>query len=211
LRDRDAISPQLLSLGDPSCLELLTLSLAIFDLADAIVSDLLAFDHSALRLKPVCAHLLPLCGTSLPFHLLPALGGTGLNSLDALRRLATLGTLDPLRTRGALEGGEALRALHARCGEGLALRTRGEAATAATPLDGLRPLGTAAALLHDRRAVLAPTAVGPRARRGSNRERSNAGCEKHPGHHKISFRTARTARSPHRSFASTDGTCGLAH
>jgi hypothetical protein len=48
--------------------------------------------------------------------------------------------------------------------------------------------------------LIAPAAaMRPRASRGCDRERGDAGCEKHPGHDKISFRTAKTARSLHRS------------
>jgi hypothetical protein len=61
------------------------------------------------------------------------------------------------------------------------------AATAATAVVLMRPLVT-----------LAP-AVRARASRGCDRERGDAGCEKHPGHEEISFRTAKTARPLHRS------------
>jgi hypothetical protein len=66
-------------------------------------------------------------------------------------------------------------------------------------------------LVHRRLAVLAATAaMRPRTCRGCDRQCGNTCGEKHPGHHNISFRTAKTARSPRRSNTSTDGTGTLA-
>lgn len=45
------------------------------------------------------------------------------------------------------------------------------------------------------------TAMRTRTRRGCDRQRGNARCEKHPGHYTISSRTVKTARSLHRSNA----------
>jgi hypothetical protein len=179
-----------------------------------VVADLLPLDGAVLRLT-VGANLLPLGRARLTLHLLLALGRTSLRAFDALRtRLMALGdaspldalstrraTLGPLHALGALRALGPLRMLHARSLESLALRPR-DMAAAATAARRLSSLATAAALLGDRRlAILTPAAVGPRACRGCDREGSDARCEKHPGHHKISFRTARTARSPHRSNA----------
>jgi hypothetical protein len=181
-----------------------------------IVADLLPLDRAVLRLS-VGAHLLPLGSPSLPLHLLLPLGSTSLRALDALRtRLVTLGDASPLdalstfrprlTTLGSLDALDTLRALgplrmlHSRRLERLALRPRDVAAAPASARR-LSPLATAA-LLGDRRlAILTPAAVGPRTCRGCDRKRCNARCEKHPGHQKISFRTAKTARSPHRSNA----------
>jgi hypothetical protein len=58
---------------------------------------------------------------------------------------------------------------------------------------------TAVALMSLLITLAAAAAVRPRTCRGCDRERGDAGCEKHPGHDKISFRTAKTARSLHRS------------
>jgi hypothetical protein len=83
-----------------------------------------------------------------------------------------------------------LRTLHARRGEAAAV------ATATTAAVHERGMATATAAM-----VAAAVPVRSCIRRGRDRQRSNAGREKHPGHEKISFRTAKTARSWHRSNA----------
>jgi len=107
---------------------------------------------------------------------------------DALRPCLLM-----LRARLALLGrSEALLVLHSRRGNRLALS--GEATATATAL-ARRSLGmtagtTAAAATTDLiglAVVSAMTAVRPRIRRGCDRQRGDAGCEKDPGHHNFSF------------------------
>jgi hypothetical protein len=62
---------------------------------------------------------------------------------------------------------------------------------------------SAPALFSRRRAAAtamrAATAAGLCRSRARNRQSGDARGEKQPGHRKISFRTVKTARSPHRS------------
>jgi hypothetical protein len=50
-------------------------------------------------------------------------------------------------------------------------------------------------------ATIAMAAAGLCSRRGRNRQSGDARGEKQPGHRKLSFRTVKTVRSPHRSTA----------
>jgi hypothetical protein len=131
-------------------------------------------------------------------------GYAGLRSLSMLRPRPlpfrdALRPLDMLRPRllafGALG---VLRTLHSRSGAGLALRPLRRmvvAVVAATTLRGV--LGAIAPLL----------AVRPRARRGCDRQRGNARCEKHPGH---DFVSSRTVKRPVRGTVPTSKRMELA-
>jgi hypothetical protein len=140
--------------------------------------------------------------------------------------LLALGThLHVLSPPGTLNC-KALRVLHARGREGLPLHRRGSKSAAApvatAAAEGLdahsaaAPVATATAESLDLGALAAATAapldlnlglpvltaaMAARASigRGRNRESGNARCEKHPGHHNFSFRTARTVSPLHRS------------
>jgi hypothetical protein len=80
------------------------------------------------------------------------------------------------------------------------------AAATTTAAATLLSLGRTAAAI----AMAASIAARLRCSRARNRQNGDSRGEKQPGHRKFSFRTVRTARSPHRSNALTDGTCGLA-
>jgi hypothetical protein len=69
------------------------------------------------------------------------------------------------------------------------------AVTATTAATALFSLGRTAAAI----AVAAAVAAGLRCSRACHRQSGDSRGEKQPGHRKISFRTARTVRSPHRS------------
>jgi hypothetical protein len=127
--------------------------------------------HSRLALDTLRTRLVML-GTRLTFDTLR----TRLMTLGArltfgpLRtRLMTLGArlaLGPLRTLGPLERGEMLLTLRARRLPLSALPLRMLPATAAVDL----------------RRLLVLAVVRPRIRRGCDRQRGDAGCEKNPGH-----------------------------
>jgi hypothetical protein len=201
-----AIKPKLLTL------RLLTLSHPTLD--RLAISDLAPLDVAVVRLRAIGAHLLPLGNPILRLNVLIPVRHTSVRPLRALRMsLAPLGCPSPLRPRlvslGALRSRlmafsplRMLRVLDAWRVGSLALWTGGMAAAAASALHlGALAGATVLMLGGSRLAILTPAAVGPRACRGCDRKRCDARCEKHPGHEKISFRTARTARSPHRSNA----------
>jgi hypothetical protein len=96
-------------------------------------------------------------------------------------------------------------ALHSRRRHGLP-----SAAASAAALDPLRLLATAAAMSLESGLVAPRLTVRPRARRGCDRERGNAGCEKNPGH-KSSPLNSKTVRTAHRSHRQTGGTRTLPH
>jgi hypothetical protein len=181
------------------CLKLLTHRGTVLRLLDAVGSELLAIH----RLGPIGARLLTRSDALLRVH---AVGSRLLTSGDTLLRPAVAGAHllsarhPRLRAIGVgrarlFTHGEALRtlrpfdreallalhprrrlALHPRGRIGLPLRTL--LGMAATPTAALECwLGTAAAML----------AVRPRACRGCDRQRGDAGCEKDPGHKIDSF------------------------
>jgi len=76
--------------------------------------------------------------------------------------------------------------------DGLAAATAAVAVTTATALDGSR--GTTV-------TFAAAIATGLCCQRSRNRQSGDTCGEKQPGHRKISFRTVRTARRPHRSHS----------
>jgi hypothetical protein len=135
-------------------------------------------------------HLLALCEAilgpgTIRVHLL-ALGHARLRA--HLLRPEMLALRVHLGTLRALDRGETLLALHARRCEGLPLHARRcESGSTA-----------AASHLHLRAASAGPV-VGACAGRRCDRQGGNARGEKHPGHDIISFRTAKTVRSLHRS------------
>jgi hypothetical protein len=155
----------------------------------AILSDLLTVGHPGLHVRPIGPDLLAFRHASLRLMArLLALCHASLLAFDALRPCLLM-----LRARLALLGrSEALLVLHSRRGNRLALS--GEATATATAL-ARRSLGmtagttTAAATtdLIGLAVVSAMTAVRPRIRRGCDRQRGDAGCEKDPGHHNFSF------------------------
>ncbi|HEY7006304.1 MAG TPA: hypothetical protein VH392_07435, partial [Sphingomicrobium sp.] len=124
---------------------------------DTLRSRLLALCYARLALHPLRAGLRTLRHAGRTLHAL-------------LTRLLALGALGPF---GSLERGEMLLTLHAR---GCPLHLCGRAATAA--LSALGVLSASATLLRRGLAVL----VRPRTRRGCDRQRGDAGCEKNPGH-----------------------------
>jgi hypothetical protein len=107
-----------------------------------------------------------------------------------VRRTRLLTHLEALRMLRPLDRGEALLPLHPGCGEGLALHSLRSERLALHPRRGI---GLA---LHPRRAATAATTalesglasatpmltVRPRIRRGCDRQRGDAGCEKDPAH-----------------------------
>jgi hypothetical protein len=167
--------------------ELLALGLAGLRLLHAVVANLLALEPDLLALNPRGGNAL------LTFN-------PGLLALNPHRGNALLTfdpgllALDPHRGDALLPLYANLLALHAHL---LALHAR-RLRSGLLSLGSLRTLGDA-------------IFVRPRICRGCDRQRGDSRGEKHPGHHKISFRTARTVRPPHRSHRLTDGTRVLAH
>jgi hypothetical protein len=126
---------------------------------------------------------------TLPVLLLPLHG----KALSAHAMSATAAPSEHLRLAAAVVSTTATAGKHLGAAAVVAATT----ATAGKGL-GVSATTTAAAVLLSLLVALA-AAMRPRTSRGCDRERGDAGCEKHPGHDKISFRTAKTARSLHRS------------
>jgi hypothetical protein len=169
--------PPLLALS----LELLTIRGAVVDAVDAAIGHpRLPFDmlrprllalHSRLALDALRPCLMAL-GSRLTFRALrPCLMALGSRlTLDTLR--ARLMTFGPRLTFRALRPClMALGALHAR-------------STLRPLLVTLRPLGMlpATATLHRSGLAVIAASMRPRIRRGCDRQRGDAGCEKNPGH-----------------------------
>jgi hypothetical protein len=197
------VGPDLLLLSHPVLLNLLALSdtvlLDLLTLSDAVLLNLLALSHSILLNLLTLGHAVLLDLLTLGEAVLDLLTrlhplSTHLSLLHSLRtRLDPLGAhclnpLDPLR---ALDRCHALLALDARRRKRLTLHARSaellDTLGALRRSVGLGALASAAApaLGNCKRgltAMAAATAVGPRACRGCDRERGNAGCEKYPGH-----------------------------
>jgi hypothetical protein len=224
-----AVATQLLALESASLLafgyaRLLTLKAA------SLLSRLLAFETSRLLARLVAletASLLPSLLTFEATRLLPrllAFEPACLLTFDALlpwRRIAaTMATTTAAHEGKAATTVAATAAAEDRSSETataamavttaaafeycLAAATAVTAAAAATALFSLRRPATAI-------AMAASVAARLRCSRARDRQSGDSRGEKQPGHRKFSFRTVRTARSPHRSNALTDGTCGLAH
>jgi hypothetical protein len=200
----EAVGPHLLAIGQ---LGLLTLQAASLLALDA--TNLLAFDACLLALDP--ADLLPLNRTGLltfdaadllaldrshwrPFETssLLALDDAGLPALDRARLLAHHLTLDA--HLGCREAAAAASAT--------AAPEHGWTATPAASRLGRLRCATAA-LLRLRSAAATSAGVAAarrlRCRPARNRQSGDPGGQKQPGHRKISSRTVKTARSPHRS------------
>ncbi|HWC55584.1 MAG TPA: hypothetical protein VG434_01270, partial [Sphingomicrobium sp.] len=126
---------------------------------------------------------------TLPVRLLPLHG----KALGAHAMSATAAASEHLRLAAAVVSATATAGKHL----GAAAVVSTTAATAAGKGLGVTAASATAVVLGLLIALAA--AVRPRTSRGCDRERGDAGCEKHPGHDKISFRTAKTARSLHRS------------
>jgi hypothetical protein len=150
----------------------------------AVYADLLAISHARLRVTAVRMNLLPLgypslgmaaVGVSLLPGRHPSLGPVGM--------LAVLRPLERGHTLGVLRPREALRA---HC-----VAASAATAAAALRLGALASATASAAMVHESLLALLSTAtmtaVRPRIRRGCDRQRGNAGCEKDPGHHNFSF------------------------
>jgi hypothetical protein len=169
-----AVRHLLLRLGAVGANLLLTLRHLLLRLG-AVRANLLPLRHLLLRLRMVGADLFASSYALLRLgvirtHLL-TLGDAGLHARLAL----TLGSLDALWT--------------------LSLRV-----AAAPALVRLRPLAAPVVVIRPLGLLIALAAVvRTRTCRGCDRHRGNACGEKHPGHDSNSFRTAKTARSLHRS------------
>jgi hypothetical protein len=171
--------------------------------SEAVVAQLLTLDAigpKLLTLDPVCPDLLAFDAVRafgadlLPFNAMRAIG-TNLLALDAVRPLDALGFFAPIlegrHARAALTAlrVEALRPFSALRAE--SLRPLGARhGRALGPLDTLRLGGhLAAAAALDRGgslAALAAMSAPFRTGRGCDRQRGDAGGEKHPGQHEIS-------------------------
>jgi hypothetical protein len=137
--------------------------------------------HAALTMLPLGLHLDALRMLLLSLH--------G-KALRAHSMSATAAASEHLRLAAAVVSTTATARKHL-----------GVAAAATAPASeglGVSATTAATAVLLSLLVALA-AAMRPRTSRGCDRERGDAGCEKHPGHDKISFRTAKTARSLHRS------------
>jgi hypothetical protein len=132
----------------------------------------------------------------------PALSALALGlHLEARRMLLLALHGEALRAHGmaATAAGKHLRLAVATAGECLNVPAAVVSTTATTGEHrGMATAATASAVVLS--LLVAPAAtMRTRASRGCDRERGYAGREKHPGHDRISFRTAKTARSLHRS------------
>ena len=136
----------------------------------------MAVGHAGLALDTL-RRLVPL-DASLTLHTLRCLmtldAGLTLHTLRP--RLLALRTLDALRTLGPLPLGSLCRS------ELLTLHARRALRPLFTTLSPLRLLAATPAL-RGSLTVLAAS-MRPRIRRGCDRQRGNAGCEKNPGHTK---------------------------
>jgi hypothetical protein len=163
---------------------------------NAVVMHLLASRHAILRVRTIAVLALDGLGLRAALSVLPLdvlllpLHG---EALRAHGMSATAAPSEHLRVAAAVVS-------TAAASEHLGMATTVVAATAAATSErrGVSAAATAAAVLLSLLIALA-AAVRPRASRGCDREGGDAGREKHPGHDRISFRTAKTARSLHRS------------
>jgi hypothetical protein len=177
---------------------LISVSVALVLRLNAVVTHLLASRHAILRDRTIAVLALDGLGLRAALPVLPLdvlllpLHG------EALRvhgMSATAAASEHLRVAAAV-----VSTATAAASEHLGMATTVVAATAAATSErrGVSAAATAAAVLLSLLIALA-AAMRPRASRGCDRERGDAGREKHPGHDRISFRTAKTARSLHRS------------
>ena len=174
-----AVAAHLLPLGLQLLLAALTVHLKLLTVRHAVVDAVdAAIGHAGLTFDTLRPGLLTLHPRLALNALRPGLLTLHPRlALDALR--PRLVTLHPRLTLGALRPRLAtLRTL----GELLALNARSALhplLAALRPLDALVP-----AVTIDLRGlpILAATIVRPRIRRGRDRQRGDAGCEKNPGH-----------------------------
>jgi hypothetical protein len=174
-----AVAAHLLPLGLQLLLAALTVHLKLLTVRHAVVDAVdAAIGHAGLTFDTLRPGLLTLHPRLALNALRPGLLTLHPRlALDALR--PRLLTLHPRLTLGALRPRLAtLRSL----GELLALNARSALhplLAALRPLDALVP-----AVTIDLRGlpILAATIVRPRIRRGRDRQRGDAGCEKNPGH-----------------------------
>jgi hypothetical protein len=178
---------------------LIGVSMALVLRLNAVVMHLLASRHAILRVRTIAVLALDGLGLRAALSVLPLdvlllpLHG------EALRvhgMSATAAPSEHLRVAAAV-----VSTATAAASELLGMATTVVAATAAATSErrGVSAAATAAAAVLLSLLIALAAAVRPRASRGCDREGGDAGREKHPGHDRISFRTAKTARSLHRS------------
>jgi hypothetical protein len=178
---------------------LISVSVALVLRLNAVVTHLLASRHAILRDRTIAVLALDGLGLRAALPVLPLdvlllpLHG------EALRvhgMSATAAPSEHLRVAAAV-----VSTATAAASEHLGMATTVVAATAAATSErrGVSAAATAAAAVLLSLLIALAAAVRPRASRGCDREGGDAGREKHPGHDRISFRTAKTARSLHRS------------
>ncbi len=186
----DAVVANPLTLGGPDLLPLD--AVGALGLLRTLSDPLLALDPRC-TLKPL-GSVRTLCDPLLALSALRTLNALG--PLRALDPRCAFDTLRPFDLGCTLDALGPLRAFHSRCTLNAldllrAFRSRGALLT-------LRPLWTFSALfLLDLSAIA--IALGLCTGRGCDRQSSDTRGEKQPGHHKFSFRTAKTAHRPHRS------------
>jgi hypothetical protein len=176
---------------------LISVSVALVLRLNAVVMHLLASRHAILRVRTIAVLALDGLGLRAALSVLPLdvlllpLHG---EALRAHGMSATAAPSEHLRVAAAVVS-------TAAASEHLGMATTVVAATAAATSErrGVSAAATAAAAVLLSLLIALAAAVRPRASRGCDREGGDAGREKHPGHDRISFRTAKTARSLHRS------------